>query len=276
MIRDLKTQGRLTPDDDDRGTPDELFRRLDAEFRFDLDAAASHANAKCTRYYTTDGLYERTAKISQSHIDQRGVLGVARDAAAEGVREIQSTPEAHSEVLASAPFDVHVGDWGHPGRPSSLPQVRQSGVCKPATPVSRYAVGQHEGLCGQGPAGRALHTGPSPNDALGAKARNGLTGSWEGARVFCNPPFSEIASWVAKAWASKAELVVMLLPACRTDQAWWHEYVEPMRDLGAHPGFCGFRLRTRFLKGRTRFTKAGTPMGSPKFGCVLLIWESAK
>jgi phage N-6-adenine-methyltransferase len=39
-------------------TPDGLFRRLDEEFHFTLDAAASDVNAKCERYFTreADGL----------------------------------------------------------------------------------------------------------------------------------------------------------------------------------------------------------------------------
>lgn len=35
-------------------TPDGLFRKLDTEFHFTLDAAASAANAKCPRYFTVD------------------------------------------------------------------------------------------------------------------------------------------------------------------------------------------------------------------------------
>ena len=39
-------------------TPQTFFEKLDAEFHFQLDAAASAENAKCERYYTaeTDGL----------------------------------------------------------------------------------------------------------------------------------------------------------------------------------------------------------------------------
>lgn len=33
-------------------TPDGFFRKLDAEFGFTLDAAATDANAKCARYFT--------------------------------------------------------------------------------------------------------------------------------------------------------------------------------------------------------------------------------
>lgn len=35
-------------------TPDGLFQKLDAEFHFTLDAAASDRNAKCARYFTRE------------------------------------------------------------------------------------------------------------------------------------------------------------------------------------------------------------------------------
>ena len=38
-------------------TPLDLFDRLDAEFHFDLDAAASEGNALCPSFYTADGFY---------------------------------------------------------------------------------------------------------------------------------------------------------------------------------------------------------------------------
>ena len=39
-------------------TPDDLFEKVNAEFRFTLDAASSHENAKCEKHYTKqeDGL----------------------------------------------------------------------------------------------------------------------------------------------------------------------------------------------------------------------------
>src|SRR5438105_2703881 len=36
------------------GTPRDFFDTLNAEFRFALDAAASHENAKCERYFTKE------------------------------------------------------------------------------------------------------------------------------------------------------------------------------------------------------------------------------
>lgn len=47
-------------DRDDRATPQAFFDALNAEFGFTLDAAATHENAKCARYYTDedDGLMQ--------------------------------------------------------------------------------------------------------------------------------------------------------------------------------------------------------------------------
>jgi phage N-6-adenine-methyltransferase len=97
---------------------------------------------------------------------------------------------------------------------------------------------------------------------------DGLATSWDGERVWCNPPYSDIRPWVDKAWASDCPVIVMLLPANRTEQGWWQDLVEPFRDRGD-----GFRVE--FLRGRIRFIRAGAtevgPNERPPFGCCLLI-----
>lgn len=100
-----------------------------------------------------------------------------------------------------------------------------------------------------------------------------LAQSWRGERVWCNPPYSDIGTWVHKAWAEwyqGAEGIVMLLPANRTEQNWWQLNVEPMRD-------CGMGFRVEFLKGRMRFDRPNAVIGPkgdrPPFGCCLLIWQ---
>ena len=103
---------------------------------------------------------------------------------------------------------------------------------------------------------------------------DGLAQSWADERVWCNPPYSACGMWVAKAWAEPALLVVMLLPANRTEQRWWQEMVEPHRDR------AGSRLRTEFLPGRLRFDTPDRPYTDPRgnrppFGCVLLVWGAA-
>lgn len=104
-------------------------------------------------------------------------------------------------------------------------------------------------------------------------AENGLERSWAGERVWCNPPYSSIEPWLVKAWDEYfnrpgAELIVMLLPANRTEQGWWQEHVEPFRREN--------QLTVEFLAGRTRFIAPGAsavgPNERPPFGCCLLIW----
>ncbi len=110
------------------------------------------------------------------------------------------------------------------------------------------------------------------------KENNGTAQSWAGHRVWCNPPYSNIAPWLEKAWLEmvdgSCESVTMLLPANRTEQRWWQEHVEPYRD--GKP-FYGVVLTVRFLPGRLRFgypATRPTPKGGwrPPFGCALLTW----
>ena len=99
---------------------------------------------------------------------------------------------------------------------------------------------------------------------------DGLAQDWAGERVWCNPPYSNIEPWCAKAWESRAELVVMLLPANRTEQGWWQRHIEPRRDRPGGP-------RVEFLPGRIRFLKPGQERIAanerPPFGCCLVIWD---
>lgn len=102
---------------------------------------------------------------------------------------------------------------------------------------------------------------------------NALEQSWRHERVWCNPPYSDLATWTAKAWQAHydgCQLIVMLLPANRTEQGWWQRNIEPMRD-------CRMGLRIEFLPGRMRFLRNGAtdikPNERPPFGCCLAIWH---
>jgi phage N-6-adenine-methyltransferase len=103
---------------------------------------------------------------------------------------------------------------------------------------------------------------------------DGLAQDWAGELVWCNPPYSNIAPWIRKAWECWASTrgVVILLPANRTEQSWWQQMVEPFRDRGGSP------LMSEFLPGRMRFLKPGQtavgPNQRPPFGCVLLRWDT--
>lgn len=103
---------------------------------------------------------------------------------------------------------------------------------------------------------------------------DGLSKPWFG-KVWCNPPYSDCGAWVSKAWAEwkcdgPPELIAMLLPANRVEQAWWQDHVEPYRDRPGSP------LRVEFLRGRMRFHRPDWTPGPkgdrPPFGCALLIW----
>lgn len=100
-----------------------------------------------------------------------------------------------------------------------------------------------------------------------------LAQSWATERVYCNPPYSQILPWVEKAWreVGVCALVVMVLPADRTEQPWWQRHVEPWRDRP------GSRLRVEFLPGRLRFLAPGETairLGAhrPAFGSCLCIF----
>lgn len=95
---------------------------------------------------------------------------------------------------------------------------------------------------------------------------NGLIQDWSGETVWCNPPYSDLPSWVAKAHHEVNATTVMLIPANRTEQPFWQTYIEPHRDGGG-------RLRSRYPKGRVRFVKDGETMATPTWPSCLLVWK---
>lgn len=102
---------------------------------------------------------------------------------------------------------------------------------------------------------------------------NGLEQPWAGERVWCNPPFSNLGAWAQKAWKEIAvtPLIVLLVPANRTEQRWWQDDIEPFRDRPGSP------LRVEFIRHRRRFIAAGNAEVQrnerPPFGVCLLIWQ---
>ena len=113
------------------------------------------------------------------------------------------------------------------------------------------------------------------------RENSALDRPWSHKRVWCNPPHSDLETWVNKAWsewvgeAEPPQLIVMLVPANRTEQGWWQREVEPHRDgHGFSPEF-----RVEFLAGRMRFLAPGAtdikPNERPPYGCCLLIWGDA-
>ena len=75
---------------------------------------------------------------------------------------------------------------------------------------------------------------------------DGLSSDW-GTRVFCNPPYSQTAEWIKKAYdeSRKGKLVVMLINAV-TDTKAFHEYIYNKSEI-------------RFIKGRIKFINPDNP-----------------
>jgi site-specific DNA-methyltransferase (adenine-specific) len=96
------------------------------------------------------------------------------------------------------------------------------------------------------------------------EADDGLARSWQGERVFMNPPYGrEIATWTAKAAAEAAgsALVVGLVPAS-TDLEWWH------RDVLAT------EAELRFIRGRVRFLDLdGRRWANAMMPSVVVVWR---
>lgn len=104
---------------------------------------------------------------------------------------------------------------------------------------------------------------------------DGLKQCWFGETVWCNPPYSNLKDWVAKAFSEWmcGGTIVMLLPANRTEQKWWQTYIEPHRDRG-------LGLTTENLPRRINFGTPSNPTGkynsSAPFGCVLITFEQVR
>lgn len=83
--------------------------------------------------------------------------------------------------------------------------------------------------------------------------KDGLAKSWAGQRVFCNPPYSDVSPWLAK--ASEADLAVYLLPV-KSDLGWWHDQVMKATEV-------------RFVRKRLRF---GGMTGGAPFASAIVIF----
>ncbi|CUQ03552.1 DNA N-6-adenine-methyltransferase [Anaerotruncus colihominis] len=93
---------------------------------------------------------------------------------------------------------------------------------------------------------------------------DGLSASWAGETVFCNPPYGrEIKAWIKKGFEEGQQsgtTVVLLIPS-RTDTEYFHKYI-----LG--------KAEIRFLKGRLKFTdEEGLTQDAAPFPSMLVIYR---
>ena len=90
---------------------------------------------------------------------------------------------------------------------------------------------------------------------------DGLKHSWGGCSVFCNPPYSDIATWVEKCYreGTKDNTIVVLLIPSRTDTRYFHDFIYGRSEI-------------RFVKGRLRFcdSKENAP-----FPSMIVIFRGA-
>lgn len=88
---------------------------------------------------------------------------------------------------------------------------------------------------------------------------DGLSHSWAGETVFCNPPYgTAIKDWVRKCHKESSEngsTCVMLIPA-RTDTTYFHEYIYKKHEI-------------RFIKGRLKFGDKNTPAPFPSMVVIM-------
>jgi len=87
-----------------------------------------------------------------------------------------------------------------------------------------------------------------------------------GGRIFCNPPFSQKAKWIAKADYEVQEggcpICVMVLPSLCMDTEAWHKYVEG-------------KYHYEILKGRISFINpdTGKPQSGNNSGTVIVYFK---
>jgi len=104
---------------------------------------------------------------------------------------------------------------------------------------------------------------------------DGLRQPWHG-RVFLNPPYTSrsLYRWVSYAVEQvslgNVELVCAFLPANKTEQAWWQEFVckEAAYDRLAAPAALHL---VRWLPKRQRYIGAGT--AGATFASCVVVWQ---
>jgi phage N-6-adenine-methyltransferase len=99
-----------------------------------------------------------------------------------------------------------------------------------------------------------------------SRTMDGLKHPWDGRRVWCNPPYKNIAPWVelgVTEAASKGTTCVFLLPA-RTEQHWFRKALHHSTEIA-------------FFDGRIQFTPPhGVPASSNREGSLLVVFGPSK
>lgn len=84
---------------------------------------------------------------------------------------------------------------------------------------------------------------------------DGLSRSWRGERIFCNPPYNNIAPWIEKAIREEPDVAVFVVPA-RTHTHWFHEMVLDRSEI-------------RWIRKKLRFE--GAPYNAPEPTMIVIF-----
>lgn len=107
---------------------------------------------------------------------------------------------------------------------------------------------------------------------------DGLRAPWLVERVFCNPPWSNVAAWTRRAWhetrVGACPLAVLVVPS-DTSTAWWHDWV-----LRGPDGMMG-ASEIRFVRGRVDYLRPGARRRSGGQGprqatAIVVYWGFAR
>ena len=90
---------------------------------------------------------------------------------------------------------------------------------------------------------------------------DGLSRSWKGEVVFCNPPYGrKIGKWVEKCYKESTHAKVVRLIPARTDTAYFHEYIYGKASI-------------EFLRGRLKFERGGVALNSAPFPSMIVEFD---
>lgn len=80
------------------------------------------------------------------------------------------------------------------------------------------------------------------------KEEDGLSKSWAGETVFCNPPYGRhIGDWVKKCAEESGHAKITLLIPARTDTRYFHQFIYNKPNV-----------RIEFIRGRLKFEMGGS------------------
>ena len=89
---------------------------------------------------------------------------------------------------------------------------------------------------------------------------DGLSRSWAGEVVFCNPPYGRnLKAWVRKCYEESEHAQIVLLIPARTDTAYFHDYIY-------------HKAAVRFIRGRLKFERGGVALNASPFPSMLVFY----